>query len=168
MIVIESRLSAKALRHTAPLDVLSGLVKISGVAMTIYFIAKVAELAVAGEIGNAFAGTTASNMFLLELGIGCIVPLLLFYSGATKKAGGLLGYAIFAVTGVVLNRFGVVFGMGGYLNQAGGSYAPAWTEYVVSAGLVSIACLLFLFLSENFNIVPRHEEQQLPEGHLDL
>jgi Ni/Fe-hydrogenase subunit HybB-like protein len=167
MIVVETALSQKATNHVVPIPVLKGIVKISAVAMLIYLIVKIGDLLVAGEIGNAFAGTFASNMFLLELGIGCVIPLLVFFSGACNKRGGLLLYGICTVAGVVMNRFDVTLtGMGQYLNQFGGSYAPAWTEYVVSAGLVSIACLLYLFIVENFNITGGHghEEEKLESG----
>jgi Ni/Fe-hydrogenase subunit HybB-like protein len=168
MIVLETALSARVTKHVVPLPVLRGLVRISAVALLIYFIAKIGDLLVAGELGGAFAGTFASNMFLLELGLGCLVPLLLFFGGACAKRGGLILYGICVVAGVVMNRFNVVMtGMGEYLNRAGGQYFPSWTEFVVSAGLVCIACLIYLFIVENFNIVgePGHgEEQSRQEG----
>jgi Ni/Fe-hydrogenase subunit HybB-like protein len=167
MIVLETALAQKATNHVVPVPILKGLVKISAVAMLIYFIAKIGDLFVAGEIGNAFAGTFASNMFLLELGIGCAVPLLLFFAGACAKRGGLILYGLCAVAGVVMNRFNVVLtGMGEYLNRAGGQYFPSWMEFVVSAGLVSIACLIYLFAVENFNITggPKHEENAPQSG----
>jgi Ni/Fe-hydrogenase subunit HybB-like protein len=166
MIVLETALAQKATNHVVPIPILKGLVKISAVAMLIYFIAKIGDLFVAGEIGGAFAGTFASNMFLLELGIGCVVPLLLFFAGACAKRGGLILYGLCAVAGVVMNRFNVVLtGMGEYLNRAGGQYFPSWMEFVVSAGLVSIACLIYLFVVENFNITggSKHEENA-PQG----
>jgi Ni/Fe-hydrogenase subunit HybB-like protein len=161
MIVLETTLSAKSTKHDAPVPVLQGLVKISAIAMLIYLIAKVGDLLAAGELGNAFAGTFASNMFLLELGIGCLAPLLLFFCGACGKRGGLILYSLCAVAGVVMNRFNVVMtGMSEYLNRSGGQYFPSWTEFAVSAGLVCIACLIYLFVAENFNITGSHEHEQ--------
>ncbi|MDR1961489.1 MAG: Ni/Fe-hydrogenase cytochrome b subunit [Gracilibacteraceae bacterium] len=161
MIVIETALAQKATNHEAPVPVLKGLVKISAVAMLIYFLAKIGDLYVAGEIGNAFAGTFASNMFLLELGVGCVVPLLLFFGGLCAKRGGLILYGVCTVAGVVMNRFNVVLtGMSDYLNRGGGGYFPAWTEFAVSAGLVCIAFLVYLFVADNFNITGKHEQEE--------
>jgi Ni/Fe-hydrogenase subunit HybB-like protein len=167
MIVVETALAQKATNHVIPIPVLKGLVKISAVAILIYLIAKIGDLAVAGEIGNAFAGTFASNMFLLELGIGCVVPLLLFFAGACSRRGGLVLYGLCTVAGVVMNRFNVVLtGMGEYLGRDGGQYFPSWMEFTVSAGLVCIACLVYLFVVENFNITGGHgqEERQGQDG----
>ncbi len=39
-----------------------------------------------------------------------------------------------------------------------GSYAPAWTEYAVVAGLLALGALLFLGFAKVFPIIPLREE----------
>jgi len=154
MIALESSLSGKAFNHQVDPSVLKGLIRISGAVMIVYLAMKVIDLAVAGEIANAFAFDFQSIMFLIELGLGVLVPILIAFSKSAGTKKGQIIFGLLTVGGVVMNRFNVVMtGMGEYLNKYGGHYFPAWTEFVVSAGLVSIACLAYLFIAENFSIL---------------
>lgn len=157
MIVIESSLAGKAFNHKVDISVLRGLVKISGGAMILYLILKIVDMAVKGTFANAFAFDLPSIMFLCELVFGIIIPIIIAFSSLSSTRKGLLWFGILDVAGVILNRFDVVFtGLGKHLNQHGGYYFPAATEFIVSLGLVSIACLAYLFIVENFNIIEHH------------
>jgi len=167
MIVIESSLAGKALDHKVDISVLRGLVKISGGAMLLYLILKVVDIALKGTLANVFAFDLPSIMFLIELVIGVIIPIIIAFSSLSGTRKGLLWFGILDVAGVILNRFNVVFtGMGKYLNQHGGHYSPAWTEIIVSLGLVSIACLVYLFIAENFNIMG-HQGSEVVEPKIE-
>ncbi|WP_019851426.1 NrfD/PsrC family molybdoenzyme membrane anchor subunit [Desulfitobacterium sp. PCE1] len=162
MIIIESSLAGKALNHQVDTSVLRGLVRISGGAMILYLILKIADMSVRGTFAHAFAFDLPSMMFLSELVLGCILPIIIAFSSLSSTRKGLIGFGILTVAGVVMNRFDVLFtGMGSYLNQYGGHYFPAWTEIIVSLGLVSIACLAYLFIAENFNILWHHKSESV-------
>ena len=154
MIVLESRLSGKAFNHQVDLSVTRGLIRISGAVMIVYLAMKIIDLAIAGEMAKAFAFDFVSIMFLIEMGLGVLVPILIAFSNASSTSKGQVLFGLLTVGGVIMNRFNVVMtGMGEYINASGGYYFPAWTEFVVSAGLVSIACLVYLFIAENFSIM---------------
>ncbi|NLI93304.1 MAG: Ni/Fe-hydrogenase cytochrome b subunit [Peptococcaceae bacterium] len=154
MIVLETSLSGKAFHHQVEVPVLRGLVRISASVMILYLLLKIADMAVKGTFAKAFALDFTSIMFLAELVFGVLIPIFIAFSSAANTRKGLILFGMLDVGGVILNRFNVVFtGLGGYLNQYGGHYFPAWTEFAVSAGLVSIACLLYLFITENFSII---------------
>jgi Polysulphide reductase len=164
MIIVESTLAGKAFNHKVDIPVLRGLARISGGAMLLYLILKIADMAVKGTFANAFAFDLPSIMFLSELAFGVILPIIIAFSSLSSTRTGLIWFGILDVAGIVLNRFDVVFtGMGKYLNQYGGHYFPAWTEFVVSLGLVSIACLAYLFIVENFNIIG-HQGSESVDG----
>ncbi|EGW38681.1 NrfD/PsrC family molybdoenzyme membrane anchor subunit [Desulfosporosinus sp. OT] len=168
MIVIESSLAGKALDHKVDNSVLRGLVRISGGAMLLYLILKIVDIAVKGTLSNVFAFDLPSIMFLIELVFGVIIPIIIAFSSLSGTRKGLLWFGILDVAGVILNRFNVVFtGLGKYLNQHGGHYSPAWTEIVVSLGLVSIACLAYLFIAENFNIMGHHGSESVEGVMID-
>lgn len=163
MIVLESRLSSKAFNHQVDPSVTRGLIRISGAVMIVYLAMKIIDLAVAGEMAKAFAFDFVSIMFLIELGLGVLVPILIAFSNASSTSKGQVLFGLLTVGGVVMNRFNVVMtGMGDYLSASGTTYFPAWTEFVVSAGLVSIACLGYLFIAENFHILHRNMSEQAP------
>ncbi|MDP4128384.1 MAG: Ni/Fe-hydrogenase cytochrome b subunit [Bacillota bacterium] len=154
MIIVESSLAEKAFDHKVDISVLRGLARISGGAMLLYLILKIVDMAVKGTFANAFAFDLPSIMFLSELVFGVIIPIIIAFSSLSSTRKGLIWFGILNVAGVILNRFDVVFtGLGKYLNRYGGHYFPAWTEIIVSLGLVSIACLAYLFIVENFSII---------------
>lgn len=157
MIIIESSLAGKAFNHKIDVSVLRGLARISGAAMILYLTLKIVDIAIKGTFANVFAFDLPSIMFLSEMFFGVIIPIIIAFSSLSSTRKGLIWFGILNVSGVILNRFDVLFtGMGKHINQYGGSYFPAWTEVVVSLGLVSIACLAYLFIVENFNIIGHH------------
>jgi Ni/Fe-hydrogenase subunit HybB-like protein len=164
MIIVESSLAGKTFNHKVDISVLRGLARISGGAMILYLILKIVDISVKGTIANVFAFDLPSIMFLSELVLGVIIPIIIAFSSLSSTRKGLIWFGILDVAGVILNRFNVVFtGMGKHLNQYGGYYFPAWTEIIVSLGLVSIACLAYLFIVENFSILS-HQGSESVEG----
>lgn len=161
MIVLETSLAGKAFNHRVESSVLKGLIRISGCVMIVYLTLKMLDLIIAGEVGRVLACDFAGIMFLLELGLGVIIPIVIAFTSAAGARQGQMAFGILTVTGVVMNRFNVVMtGMRDYLSgNLGGAYFPAWTELVVSAGLVAIACLAYLFIVENFRILDHTESK---------
>lgn len=158
MICIETALAGKAFKHEVPIQVLRGLARISGVAMIIYLGIKFFDLANRGVLNLMFAGNLEGNMFLAEIILGVIIPIVIVFSGMGNTRKGLLTFGVLASAGVVLNRMNVVFtGMAGSL---GGWYFPSIMEWAVTIGLVSIACLAYCFVAENFNILGHGEEDK--------
>ncbi|MGB9887174.1 MAG: NrfD/PsrC family molybdoenzyme membrane anchor subunit [Moorellales bacterium] len=151
MCVVEGALAAKSYGHKLEVPVLSSLVRVSMVAMTVYLVLKVVDLGYRGHLGDLFAGTTAGYLCLLELVGGVLVPLILYALPKVRtNPSGLIAASALVVGGVVLNRFNVVFT--GMAKAMGGWYFPAWTELIISAGLVSLAVLVYCFIAENFAI----------------
>jgi Ni/Fe-hydrogenase subunit HybB-like protein len=64
--------------------------------------------------------------------------------------------AVFMVLGVVLNRDNVVFT--GMTEAAGASYFPSAAELFRSLGLISGGILIYLFIVENFDVFPVHDQ----------
>ncbi|AQS58869.1 NrfD/PsrC family molybdoenzyme membrane anchor subunit [Desulforamulus ferrireducens] len=155
MICVESTLAGKAYNHKVPVEVLRGLAKIGGYFMLLYLALKIFDLSNRNVWDLVFAGNLESTMFLLELGFGVIIPILIVFSGMSKSRSGLFIYGLLVSGGVILNRMNVVFtGMSG---KAGASYFPSIWEWAVSIGLVSIGVLAYCFIVENFRIL-EHEE----------
>ncbi|MDK2986853.1 MAG: hypothetical protein PWQ96_2498 [Clostridia bacterium] len=158
MITIESSLSGRAFNHHIDKQILRSFIRISGYVMIAYLAIKIIDLIRLGAFGYIFEGSLESNMFLFEMIIGVIIPIIICFSplSATKK--GLITFGVFTTAGVVLNRMNVVFT--GMYKALGSGYFPAWTEWAVSAGLIAGGILLYLFIVENFNILEYDKKYQ--------
>jgi len=110
-------------------------------------------------------GNWESNLFILELGLSAIIPILLFaVPRARASLPGLTIGAACVVLGFVLHRLSV----GGIatVTATGSIYVPSWMEVTISAGVVSAAALAFLFFVEHFKVY--EEEAIKPEAVLEL
>ncbi|MBI4730098.1 MAG: polysulfide reductase NrfD [Acidobacteria bacterium] len=154
MVAIENIVSARAHGRRAPVPVLGDMVRVTGKLMGVYLVLKIADLVWRGELGRMFEGTTASNFFLIEMLIGIVVPGAMFLLPRIRQTvGGLFAASFLVVAGVVFNRANVVFtGMARSVNAP--SYFPYWMELAVTGGLIAGAVLTYLFITENFPILP--------------
>ncbi|HBV99186.1 MAG: hydrogenase [Peptococcaceae bacterium BICA1-7] len=153
MVTVESALAGRAHGHRPDYSVLQSLIKVSGYLMLVYLGLKIYDLYSRGVMDLVFRGNLEGNMFLLEMAAGVIIPLIIcFTPGWRSTRAGVLSFSVLVVAGVIINRMNVVFtGMSGYM---GGSYFPSWIEWGVSLGLLAIGVLGYLFVVENFNILP--------------
>ncbi|MEW6695884.1 MAG: NrfD/PsrC family molybdoenzyme membrane anchor subunit [Bacillota bacterium] len=155
MICVESTLAGRAFNHKVPVEVLRGLAKIGGWFMILYLIMKIFDMSSRNVWNLVFAGNLEGNLFLLEIVLGVIVPILIVFSGMSATRSGLFIYGLLVSGGVILNRMNVVFtGMSG---TAGSSYFPSIWEWSVSIGLIAIGVLAYCFIVENFKILGHDE-----------
>jgi len=167
MVTFESHTTAWLYRRkpeTAALASLSGVRWV----LLLYAAIRFGDLAARGQVRALAAADWRTVLFWLEVGAMAIVPALLFSTPRVRQTrGGQWAAASLGVFGVVLNRIDV----GGLAHRANGSrlYLPAWTEVVISAGVVSAATLAFLFLVERFHVWeqrpadPGADPHRLPE-----
>ncbi len=152
----ESILTARSLGRPQETEILQGLSRGARITLLLYLLVKVGDLIVRGRLGLLFAGDLASLMWLLEIGVGVVLPLALYSSASVRGSpSGLLWSAACVIFGVVLNRFDVNF-----FAQAGArtSYFPAFTEILVTLGLISFLVLAFRFLVFHLPVVAHEPE----------
>jgi len=119
-----------------------------------YLIARFADIFISGKAEYLSASDWRTYWFWVEITILGIIPLvILFWPGIRFTQAGQWGFAAFGVTGIALNRINV----GGFvhLSHGGQFYFPAWSEVAISAGVVAVMALVFLFIVERFNIWER-------------
>jgi len=161
MVTVESFLSARATGRRPPMGILAEMVRVSGFVLLAYLGLKVADLAWRGELGRLLEGSVASTLFLAELGLGVLVPALLFLGrDLARRPTRLAAGAWLTVLGVVLNRADVVF-TGMAAAARGARYVPSVIEVGVTLGLVAAGIIAYLFVVENFPIHPRAETAEL-------
>ncbi|WP_310599676.1 NrfD/PsrC family molybdoenzyme membrane anchor subunit [Desulfobulbus sp.] len=160
MVTCETALAGRFFRHEWDAPAMTYLAKWSGYVMTFYTVLRVGDLAVRGQLAALFALDTVSVMCLLELGIGCLLPLWFFWSykllGREMTKTMIVRNAVLMVLGVALNRGNVVFT--GMAKAAGASYFPSVAELFLTMGLISVGILIYLFIVENFDVFPAHDQ----------
>ena len=160
MVYCESDLSRRAFGHCVDSLVMKSLTRTGASAMLFYLALKIFDLTRYELWGTLFNGSLQSNMYLLEIGVGVLAPLIIHFTPLVDKKNGLLVYAWLVVAGLVFNRLNCVFTS---LYKTG-NYFPSIFEIAVTVGLCAAGCLLYCFLVENFNILGGEHAHQV---HID-
>lgn len=150
MVAFETLVSHWLYRHEPESELVGKLCRITFWVLLIYFIVRIWNIAAAGNIGLIFNGSGKSILFIVEILISTLIPVILFSSSklSRKSVVQWIGSSM-VVVGIVMNRMDV----GGLaMHNAFSSYLPSWTEVSISLGIVSIATLVFLFFVENFHV----------------
>lgn len=157
MVSFESFVSSKAFKRTLEMNVLSGLAKIELFVLLAYLLLKIGDMAARGALSLAFAGGLESNMFLAEIIIGAILPLILLAIPSVRRsAGGIFLASLMVIIGLVINRTNVsIIGM---LGESGTAYFPAWTEFIVTIAVIAGGLLAFKVAIKYFNVFPAEEK----------
>lgn len=130
---------------------ISKLATIGAGLLILYFVIKIIDLLVLGNVSKLLEGSPESWLYIFELGIGVILPIILIILPRTRKMPIPVGIAGFAASfGLVLNRLNV--GIFGYASDAGTVYFPSISEWAVGIGVIAAAGLVFMVLTENFPI----------------
>lgn len=158
MVIFESSVTSWLYRREPETEMLSGLGRISAIALSFYFIFRMVDIALQHKLGLIFAGTWESNLFIVEILMSAVIPIVFFSIPAVRRsptAVWLLSSC--SVLGFVLNR----------VNAAGlvqvwatrNFYFPAWTEFAISIGIVSACAIVFFFIQEHFPVDPHGLEK---------
>jgi hypothetical protein len=150
-VVLESLLSAYFFDHKVPTRLLSHLGLAAAIVLGVYLTLRLGDLAVRGVLLAELNGSWQSYLFVFELAVSAIVPMvLLLFRRVRSSVAGLGVCAGLTVFGMVLHRIDVC--IIAFDRPAGMSYFPSWMEIAVSVGIVAGGVLIFLFFVERFNV----------------
>lgn len=139
MVSVETILSARAFKREPETEILSGLGKGTSIALLVYLAVRLLDIALRGALGAAFAFDKASVMFLLEVGAGFALPMVLLFSeGFRKSASNILIAQLLVVLGVIVNRLNVNF-----FAQESAAYFPSIQEFLITIGLFALGIFLY-------------------------
>jgi Ni/Fe-hydrogenase subunit HybB-like protein len=160
MIIVESRLSSRALGRGIEMPLLQKIAKALVVALAFYATVRLADMARLGVIGEVFRGTREARFFQLEMVVGVVVPLVLLLLPAVRRnAERLFRTAVLVVAGLVINRLNVsLTGLEGYL---GGHYVPSVAEGIVTMMLVGCGVAAFTLAVRYLPIMEEVEDPEL-------
>ena len=160
MVATESTVTSWLYHREGEWPQLRGLTRAASVVLSVYFLVRIGDLAWRGKLGSLFIPSWFSFLFVVELGLSVVIPVILFTLPWTRRTHWGIALGSFSgVAGFVLHRADV----GGITHMAvtGRPYVPALTEILISVGLVSAMALIFLFFVERFPVW--EEPPPLPE-----
>ena len=142
MVIFESNLSARAFGRALELDVQEGAAKLAAIFLSIYLIIRGTALIQSGALDALWPLDRAAIMFLIEITVGFVLPLILYSSPRVRRNSRWLYHASqLMVLGFVINRLNVA--ITGFEVVSGQTYVPAWTEIAVTLMLVTIGVTAF-------------------------
>ncbi|GAB6096792.1 Ni/Fe-hydrogenase cytochrome b subunit [Desulfatiferula olefinivorans] len=143
MVVVEATIATSSMDLDPEMEVLSPLSRFTVFLLGFYMILKIGDMMVRGTFVYLLDGTYQTNAFLVEMGLGVIVPfVLLSFRRVRASRRGLFTACALVVFGVLLNRINV-FVVGYRPPISDGLYYPSIGEVMVTVGL--IATLMFLY-----------------------
>jgi Ni/Fe-hydrogenase subunit HybB-like protein len=145
MVSTEAMLSAKAFNHKVDKEIYFGLARGTLITLIIYLVIQLYYLVTNAGIGAAFDGSLEANMYLLEMFLGIILPIVLLAAkNIRNNMTGIFSVNILVIVGVLVNRMNVcIFSMQQYTTAKGASYFPTFMEFLLTLGIVSLGVLLF-------------------------
>ena len=142
MVIFESNLSARAFGRALELEVQEGAAKLGAIFLSLYLIIRFADLIYRGALATLWPLDRAGIMFLIEITVGFILPILLFSNPRVRRNSRWLYHASqLMVLGFVINRLNVA--VTGFEVVSGQTYIPAWSEIAVTLMLVTIGVIAF-------------------------
>ncbi|MEW5923221.1 MAG: NrfD/PsrC family molybdoenzyme membrane anchor subunit [Candidatus Zixiibacteriota bacterium] len=160
MVAFESLFSHWLYRREAETGNIARMGKVAVSVLSIYLAVKLIDIIISGELPLIYSGTWEANLFIVELLVSAIIPIIIFsIKKLRENSRWQWTGAIMVVVGMVFNRINV----GGLtmLGATGDTYIPSWMEISISLGVVSAAVLVFMFAIEKFHIWesrPKHPE----------
>jgi len=151
MVAFESLVSHWLYRRKPETDLVAKLGKSLVWVLLVYLLVKIIDITATGEFHLIFNGSWESYVFITEIMISVLIPMIIFSTPKLRQNGKAQWIGSFMVVfGMVFNRINV----GGLtmLSVTGDSYTPSWMEITISLGVVAAAALAFLFAIEKFRI----------------
>jgi len=162
MAIIVAAASFRAFGRELDNRLLVNLARVAAAILGIYLSLKLVDLLLAGELGLIFSEGGLSLLFMAEMLVGVVLPLVLFGIRRLRESNaGLVGGAVAILLGLALNRTTVAL-----LAQrvpTGATYVPHWMEIVISLAAVAAGILLFALAVHFLPILPGQDgEDQRP------
>ena len=157
-IALEYNISNRYFREKGDIRVMEKVIFIAAVVIAVNFVIKLLDLTIRGSWGDVFSGTMEGNMFLIEMVIGSVIPMVIGFSSLVKQQKGQIIAAVCGVLGIMLNRFNFIFT--GMADHAGNGYFPTFLEWGVVIGLGCLMVVMYLFIVENLPIFQGKEDEK--------
>lgn len=151
MVIVESNISARALRKQVEIGVLAVVGRILVVLLVLFGVVRMLDLLHQGLLPQIFEPTQASFFFWVEYSLMVIIPLVLLTSEKRRWNNNILFYASASVVlGFVAHRINVTVTARTLVN--GDLYSPSFMEFMTSAFIVAMGMAAYGFISKYFDL----------------
>jgi Ni/Fe-hydrogenase subunit HybB-like protein len=159
MTIFESWMSSKAFQKELELPLLQSLGRVLLVVLAVYAVLKFEDLYHRGVLPMLLHSSYETDLFLLEIVLGLLLPMALLANPHVRAtAGGLYLSSVLVVLGFVTNRLNV--SITGMEASAGIRYIPKWTEVAVTASIIAAGFAIFALAVKYLPIFPEAEERR--------
>ena len=157
MTIFESYMSSKYFHRQLELPLLTELGRILAVVLAVYSVLKFEDLYHRGVLKLVLQPRYETYLFLLEIVVGLLLPMVLLFTRKVRESvGGLYLAAVLTILGFITNRLNVsITGMEG---AAGMHYVAKWTEMAVTAMMIAGGFALFGLAAKYLPIFPAETE----------
>jgi Ni/Fe-hydrogenase subunit HybB-like protein len=122
----------------------TGLARAIGWVAAVYTLLKLGDIALAGELPLLLAFDRYSLLMWLELGVGCILPMIILLAPKLRvQRRWQVICALLILFGVTMNRFNAT--LFAQFTREGASYTPHILEWLSTLGVLSAAALAWYF-----------------------
>ena len=164
LVMAASILVARSWKMPLRMDVLSSLAKGVAWVLAIYLVARFVELAIIGNISEAFTFDEFGLLFWAEVGLGMAIPMTIMFSKLRKNTGWLAFASTLVILGVLLNRINVL--VISHAPARVGSYFPTWQEFLFTFGLITGAMFAFRVIAKYLPIF-EYQTDGVPQEKLE-
>ncbi|MEN8244429.1 MAG: tetrathionate reductase family octaheme c-type cytochrome [Thermodesulfobacteriota bacterium] len=162
MVTFESIIVSKSFGREPEMEVLSPLAKYMPILMGLYMAVKIGDMLVRGSYVYLLDGTYQSNAFLVEVGVGVILPfVLLLFRRVRHSPGWLFFAATIFVLGILMNRINV-FVVSYTPPYKIVSYFPALGEIFITVGLIATLMFIYRVVVFIFPVLGAHPKKMSP------
>jgi len=140
MVSFESIIAAKVFHHRLDPEILQGLAKGTAITLLVYFILRMGDILVKGNISLMFDGG-AGTLFLFEMIFFVLIPMLMLFKNTRSTNGmGVMMPQVLVLLGVVFNRLNILFLI---QYKQGVSYYPSIVEMAITLGLIASIIVVY-------------------------
>jgi Ni/Fe-hydrogenase subunit HybB-like protein len=159
MVIFVVALTFRAFHRRLDLGLLSNLARVVAALLLVYLVLKFGDLIANGEMGLLFSSGWLSVLFLAEILVGAVVPIILFaFKKMRNSSTGLIAGSACVLVGVALNRTNVA--IFAYAAPAGAVYVPHWMEVLISVAAIAAGVLLFVLAVRFLPILPEEGDKR--------
>ncbi len=140
VVSVEYTIASSAFKHACDLKILRGLAKGTAITLLVYFVLRVGDIMIKGNLGLIGKGN-AGILFVIEM-LLVLVPMVLLFiqSSSAKSIAAVIIAQLLVLAGVILNRMDVLFLT---LIHEGATYKPTILEILITAGLIAAIVLAY-------------------------